>query len=157
MALLKPLYWNGPPYARRIPFGAALPIGIGRDATNDSGGEIVIGNAVYVDGSGNLQLALGDAIGTARVAGLVGDATIADQASGTYITSGLLVATTAQWDAVTGGAGGLTPGAPYYLDLSTAGRITSTLPTADGDILAAIGEAESTTDLLLRIEPPIIL
>lgn len=64
---------------------------------------------------------------------------------------GVVTLTTAEWDSVTGGSGGLTPGARYYLD--TAGKITTTAPTAPGTFVTPIGRAITSTILALRITP----
>ena len=79
--------------------------------TNNNAGAIVIGQAVYVDGAGTVDLAQADAAGTKDVLGLVVDTTIAAAAAGGVITTGILTATTGEWDAVTGQVGGLTSGA----------------------------------------------
>lgn len=64
---------------------------------------------------------------------------------------GVVTLTTAEWDVVTSGSGGLTPGARYYLD--TAGKITTTAPTAPGTFVTPIGRAITSTIMALRITP----
>lgn len=73
------------------------------------------------------------------------------------LPQGVLTLPTAAWDAVTGGSGGLTPGARYYLDPSTLGGITTTPPSTSGQYLVVLGSAISTTTMLVNIEPPILL
>lgn len=68
--------------------------------------------------------------------------------------SGLVDATTAQWDAVTGDTGGLVEGEVYYLG-TTAGSITSTPPTTG--FVVKVGNAVSPTTLNINIEAPIQL
>lgn len=62
--------------------------------------------------------------------------------------SGSMILTTAQWDEVTGQAGGLTPGAPYYLDV-TPGKLTTT-PPATG-VVRLVGVASSTTVMVIIV------
>jgi hypothetical protein len=61
--------------------------------------------------------------------------------------------TTAEWDAITGGSGGLTRGAPYYLS-TTTGRITTTPPVGSGNFVTPIGIATSATDLVIQLGFP---
>lgn len=125
--------------------------------TNDNVGAITIGQAVYQKSNGNVDLARGNAQGTVQVLGLVRDASIAAAGSGIIQTDGVLSATTGQWDAVTGGTGGLTAGSVYYLSAATAGRITATAPTAVGEFVIRLGKALSTTEFEISVEPPIKL
>lgn len=64
--------------------------------------------------------------------------------------AGPLTLTTAEWDAITGGTGGLTEG-PYYLDEVTAGRITTTPPVTLNNFVVQIGIATSPTDLMIQL------
>jgi hypothetical protein len=125
--------------------------------TNDNVGAIVIGQPVYVKATGNVTLAQANASGTVEVLGLVRDASIATSATGIIQTDGILSATTAEWDVVTGGSGGLTPGSVYYLDPSTPGSLTDTAPTASGQCVVRVGKAISTTEMEISIEQPILL
>jgi len=61
-----------------------------------------------------LKKAKADAGGTANVIGLVAQASISSGVSGSIQFSGVLTATTAQWDAVFGTTGGLTKGVRYF-------------------------------------------
>lgn len=56
-------------------------------------------------------------------------------------------------DIVTG-LSGLSTGTRYYLD-TTAGGITSTAPSAGGNVSQCVGTALTTTTLLFNPEPPI--
>jgi hypothetical protein len=51
----------------------------------------------------------------------------------------------------------LTFNTPYYLSPTTAGLMTSTVPTTVGQVVAQIGVAISTTELLVKITTPILL
>jgi hypothetical protein len=125
--------------------------------TNDNASPIVIGSPVYQKADGDVDLGRANAQGTVQLLGLVKDASIAAAASGIIQTDGILAATTGQWDTVTGGTGGLTPGSPYYLDAATAGKLTLTAPTSVGQFVVRVGLATSTTEMDISITPPIKL
>lgn len=125
--------------------------------TNANGSSLVIGTPVYVSVAGSVNKAKADASGTSKITGLVRDTSVASGASGAVQTDGVLTATTGQWDAVTGGSGGLTAGSYYYVDPSTAGKLTATAPTTVGQYVIFAGLALSTTDLDIDTAPPILL
>lgn len=125
--------------------------------TNSSGAAAVIGNVGYVSAAGSFSLARADASGTVEAIGLVRDASIGIAASGNIQTDGVLSASTAQWDAVTGQTGGLTFGAVYYLSAAIAGRLTATAPTTTGQYVLRLGKALSSVDLDVSIIQPILL
>jgi len=52
---------------------------------------------------------------------------------------------------------GLNTGDLYFLSASSAGAITTTPPTTAGDFLTRVGEAGSTGQFIVQIEPPIQL
>ena len=52
---------------------------------------------------------------------------------------------------------GLDAGDLYFLSPSTAGGITLTPPSSAGQAVVRVGEASTTTDFAIRIEPPIKL
>lgn len=122
-------------------------------STNANGSSITICQAVYQTAvADNVNLARANAASTAQVFGLVAQPSIASGASGSILTAGPLVATTAQWDAVvTGEVGGLTPGAQYWLDPTTAGNLTATAPTTPGQFDTYVGQAKNPTTLLIDI------
>jgi len=128
---------------------------LSRSVTKTANGALVKATPVYVNG-GNATPAQADSQPTVRVAGLVVE-TVADTDPVEVQTDGLFVATTAEWDAVTGGTGGLIEGAAYYLDPNTAGRITTTAPTIDGDFVVPVGTALSATEFEIEIGAPIKL
>jgi hypothetical protein len=124
---------------------------------NAEAAPIVIGTPVYGFAAGQVKKGQANALSTSEVTGLVGQTSIANGASGQVTLDGLLNATTAQWDAVTGGSGGLVFNTRYYLDPATAGKLTATAPTAVGQVVKEIGVAMSTTDLKINIMPGILL
>ena len=124
---------------------------------NSNGSPIVIGAPVYPDGNGSVDLAQADASGTVEVLGLVQETSIASAASGYIQTDGVLVASTGQWDAITGLTGGLVVPDVYWLDPSTAGKLTSTAPTSASQYVTRVGKALSTTEMEISISQPILL
>ncbi|HEY6025852.1 MAG TPA: capsid cement protein [Pseudolabrys sp.] len=121
--------------------------------TNASGGTASAGSPVYMSAAASFGLAVATSFAAALAVGFV-PSDIASAASGSVQTSGVLTLTTAQWDARTGGSGGLTFGTPYYLDV-TAGKMTATAPSAVGQFVTLLGVALSTTQLRLLIQPPV--
>lgn len=128
---------------------------LSRSVDKTANGALPIATPVYVNG-GNATKAQADAQPTVRVAGLV-VATAADTDPVEVQTDGLFVATTGEWDVVTGDIGGLTEGADYYLDPDVAGQLTTTAATTDGDFVAPVGHALSTTEFEIEIGAPIKL
>jgi len=117
--------------------------------TNDEAGAIVIGAPVYNDANDGVKKAKADASGTSPVIGLVAQASISNGVAGSIQTTGVLAATTGQWDAVFGTTGGLTRGTRYFLSAATAGLGTSTAPSTVGQYVVLLGIAISTTELSL--------
>jgi len=124
---------------------------------NGNASAIVIGSPVYSDAAGSVDLAQANASGTVEVLGFVKDTSISASASGSIQTDGILAATTGQWDIVTGDTGGLVAGTVYYLDPTTAGKLTATAPTTTSQYVVRVGKAISTTEMEISIEPPILL
>lgn len=125
--------------------------------TNENAGALVIGTPVYTSGSGEVDKAQADSYATSEILGLVKDASIPTTQPGMIQTDGVLVASTAQWDAVTGQTGGLTVGVVYFLSPTTAGMLTATAPSAVGQLVARVGKALSETELEITIEQPVEL
>lgn len=125
--------------------------------TNDEAGAIVIGAPVYNDVADGVKKAKADASGTKNVIGLVKDTSITNGVAGGIQTTGVLAATTGQWDAVFGTTGGLTVGTRYFLSAGTAGLGTATAPSTVGQFVVLLGIALSTTELSLSSFQPISL
>ena len=112
---------------------------------------------VYTTGADTFALATAGGIGSqANVVGVIKDTSIAFNAVGNVQVNGVLTATTGQWNAITGG-GGLTSGSVFYLDPTTPGHITSTVPSTGGQYVVQVGVALSTTELDIQIGPPVLL
>lgn len=137
-------------------FHAASMNGL-RTKTNDNAGSIVIGTPVYVKSTGNVDKARANAIGTCTTLGIVSDTSIGAAAGGNIRLFGIQTATTGQWDAVTGGAGGLTPGSYYYVSAATAGLLTTTAPTTVAELVKPAGFAISTTEMMMVHIEPVLL
>ncbi len=125
--------------------------------TNANVGAIVIGTPVYASAAGSVDKAKADASGTVQVVGLVRDTSITASASGNIQTDGVLAATTGQWDAVAGTTGGLVAGTVYYLSEATAGILTATAPSTAGQFVVRVGIALSTTEMSIKVAPPVKL
>lgn len=119
-----------------------------RTMTNDNAGSIVIGTPVYVKSNGNVDKARANALSTCTTLGIVESTSIGAGASGSIRFGGIITATTGQWDAVTGGSGGLTPGSYYYVGTS-AGVLTTTAPSSAGEVVKEALFAISTTEAVI--------
>ena len=130
-----------------------------RNYTNGEGSAaIVIGAPVYTSAADTVKLAKANAKATSGVVGLGYDATTAFSALGNIQCSGVITATTAQWDAViTGGSGGLTFNTLYFLDPAAFGKLTATPPTTVGQCNVLIGRGLSATEMQLILNQPILL
>lgn len=125
--------------------------------TNDEVGAIVMGTPVYNDANDGVKKAKADASATCNVVGLVASASVAAAGSAPITTSGVLTATTGQWDAAFGTSGGLTKGTRYFLSAATVGLGTATAPSTAGQYVVHLGIALSATELLVDVRAPILL
>lgn len=124
--------------------------------TNDNGSTAVICTPLYQKSDGDVDFGRANAQGTVQIIGFAAE-DITAAGSGIVQTDGILVATTGEWDAVTGQSGGLTAGSPYYLSAATAGMMTTTAPSSAGQFVVRLGLATSSTEFDISIEPPIKL
>jgi len=104
------------------------------------------GDAVYSRASdGQVGKAIAnDTLDKAIVAGVVETTKLAGQTV-KVIVSGIVTTS------------GLDLGDQYYLSTASAGAITKTPPSSAGQYITRIGEAGSTGQLIIRVEPPILL
>lgn len=123
--------------------------------TNGEASAISIGMPVYISGADTAKKSVANSATTKEVIGFVSDVSVASAASGNIQLQGAIVATTGQWDAVTGQTGGLTVGARYFLDNSTAGKMTTTVPSSG--YVVGLGTAQSTTKFIISLRDPIQL
>lgn len=117
---------------------------------------LIAGNAVYTSGTDAVSKAQANATGTKDVLGLVLTA-VAAGAAGVIQANGVVVLSTAQWDAVCGTTGGLVFNTRYFLSPTSAGLMTSAVPTTVGQYVAYVGRALSTTEMLVEPSVPILL
>jgi hypothetical protein len=113
--------------------------------TNGDSGSHAIGDIVYLSAADTVKKAQANASGTTAACAVATQA-VSAAASGAYQTDGVLA-----------GLSGLTAGATYYLSAGTAGAMTTTAPSAAGQFVLVIGQAKSTTELIIRFEQPIQL
>lgn len=105
--------------------------------------DVVQGNAVYMNLAGQVQPATNNTtVDEATVIGFAKQSRTAGQTVDVLI-AGVLASS------------GLLPGRTYFLGLN--GAITTTAPTNAGDYITRIGEAASTGELIVQIEPPVLL
>lgn len=117
---------------------------------------MAIGQVVYCSGAAAATKARANGSPQTFAVGLC-QAALTSGIAGNVQLNGVLSLTTSQWDAITGQSGGLTSGATYYLDPTTAGMMTPTCPTAAGQYVCITGRALSTTDFQIKISEPILL
>jgi len=126
--------------------------------TNGEATAAVIGAPVYVSSADTFMRAQANASASSKAWGMVYDSpNIANGASGSVATDGIVTATTTQWDAVTGQSGGLTPGSDYFLSAATEGQMTTTPPSTVGQYVVKLGKALSSTKFDLSVDSPILL
>lgn len=127
-------------------------LSIVRPMLNGSGGTLVPGQVVYVSASDQVALAQANNGVTAMGVGVV--LAVIDSSAAYVQFSGNISLTTGQWDALTGGSGGLTPGTVYYLSPTTAGSLTATAPSASGQFVLKALLAISSTGAKLILDGP---
>lgn len=73
------------------------------------------------------------------------------------LTQGPLTMSESAWDEITGSIGGLVPDAVYYLDGTPPGRLTTTPPSASGASITEVGQAVSSTTMIVSPSRPVLL
>ncbi len=139
----------------RLQSGDRLDLANSATKQNETGNTINIASPVYVS-SDNAIMAQADTQNTVRVAGLA-ESTTNNGDPIEVISDGVFVATTGEWDTVTGDSGGLTPGSDYWLSAATAGKLTTTAPDSTGNFVQRVGHALSATELEIEVGQPIKL
>lgn len=128
----------------------------GLDYSKQTDDDTTAGQPVYATIAGSYKLARATGLPEVKVVGFA----VADALSGFVLTArvgGNLTLTIAQWDVVTGDAGGLTPSAYYWLDPSTFGMISKTSPASAPNWSAKVGRAIDATTLAILPQYPIEL
>lgn len=161
MALRKPLVVGDDGLPQQLQAGDTISVPVNapslRSALNGESVSLSFGMPVYAFSGTQVKRGQANAKATAKVVGLVYDATVAAGAAGSVAQGGILTGTAAQWDAVAGTTGGLAFGTYYFLDPATPGKITATPPITAGQVNVCIGSALSATELEVDIELPILL
>lgn len=160
MATRKPLVLvNGRP--RQLPAGDSLDAPVievdSIELVNDGAIAATVGTPVFISASSAFQMARANGFATVGVVGLVASPSIPIASSGSIRTDGILNATTAQWDAITGGSGGLIPGQVYFLSAAAEGKLTPTPPDTIGQFVLQVGRGISEIDFEISIAIPIEL
>lgn len=119
---------------------------------NDEAINALICQPVYSDGNGSFKLALADGTAKAVVVGLIIDTLIRPGVKGNVLGTGIVTATTEQWDAVCGTSGGLPASTRYYLSATTPGMLTSTAPSTPGQDDVVVIDTLSSTQARLSLQ-----
>lgn len=137
------------------PIGALVSTDLGTDLTIALEKQLATaayppGTPIYPNADGiHFTSAISSAAATSAVVGLVTEQT-AIGGPINFRDRGLMILPTASWDALTGGSGGLTPGAFYYLSAAAAGKLVTALPSgADSGVL--IGKAINAKTMMISI------
>jgi hypothetical protein len=156
MAKKKPLVLsNGRP--EELQAGDELDLVSEMDLTTKVNGEsvpLIKGQAVVVNGTGQIILAKADAAATANVLGFIRDNSIDPNVSGQVQIEGQLVMS--DWTAIAD-VTNLTVGTEYYLSPTDAGKITSTAPTTPTQYVSFVGFAVAPDTLFIKWDRPIRL
>ena len=126
-----------------FPTFAPLQVGFNATAFQD----VTDGDALYMrtsDGQVGKASAADGTIENATVVGFA-NATVSANSTVKVVVAGLKTLSS------------LDPGDLFFLSDSTAGAITITPPSGAGKAITRVGEASTTTDLAIHIEPPILL
>lgn len=113
--------------------------------TNNEAVNVPMCTPVYSDGNGTFKMAVADGSAKAVVVALVVDVVIKPGALGNVLSSGIVTATTQQWDAVCGTSGGLPASTRFFLSATTPGMLTSVAPGTPGQDDVVVIDTLSTT------------
>lgn len=121
---------------------ATTPTTVGGTTDVVAGEDLIVGDLVYINGSGQLMKAQADALPQAMVYGIVTVAALSG-ATATVLHDGIIEQV--NWTH-TAGTAALIPGARYFLDPLSAGNMstTSALPGTSG-VITFVGTALSAT------------
>ncbi len=159
MAVKNPLVLAADGTIQQLQAGDSLPGGGGGvDFTVNKG---FVSNAnkgapVRLDSSGDALAAQADVAANAKAIGLAVSTVVSGDPANIQF-AGLFSASSGEWNAITGEAGGLTPGATYYLDAAAPGGMTTVAPTTAGQVVQEMGVALTDLVFLIAIKQPILL
>lgn len=112
------------------------------------------GSPVYSPSPGQMFGALGNLSGRNVIGLVAASSDVVPGAQDDVLVDGTLVASTAEWEVVTGMVGGLVRGRKYCLDLNVPGKLRlSVTPTGTQQYLVNVGYAISATEFKLEVQP----
>lgn len=116
------------------------------------------GSPVYSPATGQMLGALGNTEGRLVVGLIAAESDVVVGETGDVLVDGTLVATTAEWDAITDMVGGLVRGRKYCLDLTAPGKLRLQVNAVGSPAyLVVVGYALSATEFKLEVQPTIRL
>jgi len=113
---------------------------------------VLVGQPVYVSGNNTVNLADASSVNTSDAIGLVLAGASANETA-TILTEGSV--NQADWTNVIG-ATSLSPGSLYFLD-TTAGKMSTTAPSVDGQVVVKMGTAITITKFDIEVNKVAIL
>lgn len=136
-----------------LPISKVLSLIVQSSSNAETDVDVIVGQPLYLQSNGHLDLAQANAIATCRICGLaLTDANATTAVN--YSVDGTV--DRADWTPVTGTVS-LTPGAPYYLSPDEPGKLTTIAPETVGQIVALVGFAISATRFAIEVQTPILL
>lgn len=113
---------------------------------------VVPGQPVYIDtATQHTKLGNASALTSSFIAGLIATA----GAPGSTVSVAIMRLVVADWTSIVGAAN-LSIGSTYFL-ATVAGHLTTIPPSVIGQCSTIVGEAISSTEMKIEIEPPILL
>jgi hypothetical protein len=106
---------------------------------------LIVGQFVYIDGTGEFNAGLADDISTSDVVGVIVDVDSAGSPCIVKATGGLPAYFS------------LTPGAIYYLSETVPGGLQTTVPTTPGNVIKRVGTAINETTLMIDLTQRLII
>lgn len=138
--------------AQGLPGPPGADGGTSSEITAQVDSTVVPGTPVYSTIGSHFEIAQADALGTTKAIGLSLTATSAGSAADVQ-TQDIVTLTTVQWDAVTGGSGGLTSGSTYYLGGAAPGTLVTVppaLPVSTHNVRIGVALTSVTMDVKIR-------
>jgi hypothetical protein len=127
------------------------------DLTNSSGSVTVNKcTPVYIVSDGQFFTSINTSEAPHRAVGFAAE-TIGPSTTGPVQLIGVLEATQAEWNTVTGGTGGLGPGLTYYIDTGSPNVLTSVPTSTDSQYVKKVGIAATDTQLIIDPDISVLL
>lgn len=119
----------------------------GLTCTRTAGTALTFGQVCYMGADGKMEKGDADSAATATIWAMVADATIAEDATGTFLLMGFARDDTWDW----------TVGATLYLDTATAGGMTETAPSGTDDVVKICGYAVTADIVYFKPEMTMVV